>query len=138
MESNNIDIVKASALFKVNISNSFHHIWSIFQTIYLSFCVTGVKGAQERLQALKTVVEQIPVSNYETLRYLVCHMVHVTDRSKENNMSSQNLSICWWPTLLRPDIPSLEFMAAMSTLLSDIIQMVIDNYRFFFFMDREV
>ena len=55
-----------------------------------------------------------------------------------NAMSSKNLAICWWPTLLQPEFQSFEKMTMVSKLLEEIVQTLIDQHGFFFYGEDEV
>ncbi|XP_037674276.1 GEM-interacting protein isoform X3 [Choloepus didactylus] len=56
----------------------------------------------ELIHSLKTLLGQLPDSNYNTLRHLVAHLFRVAGRCEENRMSANNLGIVFGPTLLRP------------------------------------
>ncbi|XP_068939234.1 GEM-interacting protein isoform X3 [Petaurus breviceps papuanus] len=56
----------------------------------------------EAVSALRTLLRQLPCSNYNTLRHLVAHLFRVASRFEENKMSANNLGIVFGPTLLRP------------------------------------
>ena len=56
----------------------------------------------------------------------------VAEHSAENNMHSNNLAICFWPTLLRPEFTSFEKMTLVSKQLEEIIVCLIDEPDFYF------
>jgi hypothetical protein len=56
----------------------------------------------------------------------------VAEHVHENSMSSSNLAICWWPTLFRPDITSMEKVTVISQHLETILQLLIEHHSFFF------
>ncbi|KAM6216861.1 LOW QUALITY PROTEIN: GEM-interacting protein [Rhynchocyon petersi] len=58
--------------------------------------------SHEVIPAIKTLLVQLPHSNYNTLRHLVAHLFRVAAQSEENKMSANNLGIVFGPTLLRP------------------------------------
>ncbi|XP_074059413.1 GEM-interacting protein isoform X2 [Macrotis lagotis] len=62
----------------------------------------GTDPAAESVSALRTLLRQLPGSNYNTLRHLVAHLFRVASRFEENKMSANNLGIVFGPTLLRP------------------------------------
>uniref|UniRef100_A0A8B9W8J6 GEM interacting protein n=1 Tax=Bos mutus grunniens TaxID=30521 RepID=A0A8B9W8J6_BOSMU len=60
----------------------------------------------EVIRSLKTLLVQLPDSNYSTLRHLVAHLFRVAAQFEDNKMSANNLGIVFGPTLLRlPDGP---------------------------------
>ncbi|XP_006886022.1 PREDICTED: GEM-interacting protein [Elephantulus edwardii] len=56
----------------------------------------------EVIRSIKTLLAQLPDSNYNTLRHLVAHLFRVAAQFEENKMSANNLGIVFGPTLLRP------------------------------------
>ena len=62
----------------------------------------------------------------------------VTERSKDNCMDSKNLAICWWPTLLQYEFGDLSKFEAMRPHLEDIVQTMIDQFRFLFCGQEEI
>ena len=62
----------------------------------------------------------------------------VTERSKDNCMDSKNLAICWWPTLLQYEFGDLSKFEAMRPHLEDIVQTLIDQFRFLFCGQEEI
>ena len=67
-----------------------------------------------------------------------CCAFRVTERSKENCMDSKNLAICWWPTLLQYEFGDLSKFEAMRPHLEDIVQTLIDQFRFLFCGQEEI
>ena len=73
---------------------------------------------------------------YELLLFFSIH--RVTESSKDNCMDSKNLAICWWPTLLQYEFGDLGKFEAMRPHLEDIVQTMVDQYRFLFCGQEEV
>ena len=67
-----------------------------------------------------------------------CFLHSVAENSKENKMDVENLAICWWPTLLRPDFTTFDEMSLVSKYLEDIVKTIIEQYGFFFFGEEEL
>ncbi|KAA8899772.1 Rho GTPase activation protein [Sphaerosporella brunnea] len=53
-----------------------------------------------RRDSLHGLINRLPDSNYATLRLLVLHLNRVQEHSNMNRMTSENLAICFGPTLL--------------------------------------
>ena len=64
--------------------------------------------------------------------------IRVAEMSKDNCMDSKNLAICWWPTLLQYEFGDLGKFEAMRPHLEDIVQTMIDQFRFLFCGQEEV
>jgi len=47
-------------------------------------------------------------------------------------MDSKNLAICWWPTLMWPEITSMDTMVLTTRPLEELVQLLIDQHGFFF------
>lgn len=58
------------------------------------------QGAQ-RLAALRALVHELPVHNFETLKFLMQHLKKVVAHSDTNKMEARNLAIVFGPTLVR-------------------------------------
>ncbi|KAE8587571.1 hypothetical protein XENTR_v10022019 [Xenopus tropicalis] len=86
----------------------------------------------ERLQVLKDILRSFPPVNYEVLRFIIAHLNRVSQHSKTNLMTADNLSICFWPTLMRPDFENKEFFSTTKNHQS-VIETFILQCQFFFY-----
>ncbi|XP_022353998.1 GEM-interacting protein isoform X5 [Enhydra lutris kenyoni] len=95
----------------------------------------------EVIRSLKTLLVQLPDSNYSTLRHLVAHLFRVAAQFEENKMSANNLGIVFGPTLLRPpDGPRTAGAGPVTCLLdsghqAQLIEFLIVYYEQIFGMD---
>jgi len=62
----------------------------------------------------------------------------VAQHSSSNSMDSKNLAICWWPTLMWPEITSMDTMYLTTRPLEELVQLLIDQHGFFFHGESEV
>ncbi|EAW84838.1 GEM interacting protein, isoform CRA_a, partial [Homo sapiens] len=96
----------------------------------------------EVIRSLKTLLVQLPDSNYNTLRHLVAHLFRVAARFMENKMSANNLGIVFGPTLLRPpDGPRAASAIPVTCLLdsghqAQLVEFLIVHYEQIFGMDE--
>ncbi|XP_006199215.1 GEM-interacting protein isoform X1 [Vicugna pacos] len=96
----------------------------------------------EVICSLKTLLVQLPDSNYNTLRHLVAHLFRVAAQFKKNKMSANNLGIVFGPTLLRPPDGTGEATAGPVTCLLDsghqaqLIEFLIVHYEQIFGTDE--
>ncbi|XP_006904415.1 GEM-interacting protein isoform X1 [Pteropus alecto] len=96
----------------------------------------------EVIRLLKTLLVQLPDSNYNTLRHLVAHLFRVAAQFEENKMSANNLGIVFGPTLLRPpDGPGAAVTDPGSCLLdfghqAQLVEFLIVHYEQIFGMDE--
>ena len=79
------------------------------------------------------------LSNVLQRTYLISlHLLRVSERSKINCMDSKNLAICWWPTLLQYEFGDLGKFEAMRPHLEDVVQLMIDQFRFLYCGQEEI
>ncbi|XP_008047606.1 GEM-interacting protein [Carlito syrichta] len=96
----------------------------------------------EVVRSLKTLLVQLPDSNYNTLRHLVAHLFRVAARFEENKMSANNLGIVFGPTLLQaPDCPRAAGTLPVTCLLdsghqAQLVEFLIVHYEQIFGMDE--
>lgn len=61
-----------------------------------------------------------------------CLFARVSQNNKMNLMTSENLSICFWPTLMRPDFTTMDALTATRTYQT-IIESFIHQCAYFFY-----
>uniref|UniRef100_A0A3Q2DKR5 Rho GTPase-activating protein 35-like n=1 Tax=Cyprinodon variegatus TaxID=28743 RepID=A0A3Q2DKR5_CYPVA len=91
-----------------------------------------IMDREQRLYAMKDVLRKFPRENYDVFRYVVSHLNRVSQLSRVNLMTSDNLSICFWPTLMRPDFTTMDALTATRTYQT-IIETFIHQCAFFFY-----
>ncbi|XP_041131661.1 rho GTPase-activating protein 5-like [Polyodon spathula] len=86
----------------------------------------------ERLQVLKEIVKKFPSVNYEVFKYVIGHLNRVSQQSRTNFMTADNLSICFWPTLMRPDFENKDTLST-TKLNQSVIESFIQQCQYFFY-----
>lgn len=86
----------------------------------------------ERLVALRDLVQSLPPVNFQVLKFIFRHFVRISENSRINSMDSKNLAICWWPTLLPLEFNDMLMFERMRPHLEQSIQTMIDQYSIFF------
>ncbi|XP_036397709.1 rho GTPase-activating protein 5 [Megalops cyprinoides] len=86
----------------------------------------------ERLQVLKEIVQKFPPVNYEVFKYVITHLNRVSQQSKTTLMTADNLSICFWPTLMRPDFENKDTLST-TKLNQSVIESFIQQSQYFFY-----
>uniref|UniRef100_H0YQU3 Rho-GAP domain-containing protein n=2 Tax=Taeniopygia guttata TaxID=59729 RepID=H0YQU3_TAEGU len=86
---------------------------------------------EQKLLALRDVLRRFPRENYEVFKYVIAHLNRVSQQHRVNLMTSENLSICFWPTLMRPDFSTMDALTATRTYQT-IIELFIHQCPFFF------
>nr|XP_006119695.1 rho GTPase-activating protein 35 [Pelodiscus sinensis] len=95
-----------------------------------------INDREQKLHALKEVLKKFPKENYEVFKYVISHLNKVSHNNRVNLMTSENLSICFWPTLMRPDFSTMDALTATRTYQT-IIELFIQQC-FFFFYNRPI
>ncbi|XP_075594719.1 rho GTPase-activating protein 35 [Balearica regulorum gibbericeps] len=91
-----------------------------------------INDREQKLHALKEVLRKFPKENYEVFKYVIGHLNKVSHNHRVNLMTSENLSICFWPTLMRPDFSTMDALTATRTYQT-IIELFIQQCPFFFY-----
>uniref|UniRef100_A0A8P0P6I2 Rho GTPase activating protein 5 n=1 Tax=Canis lupus familiaris TaxID=9615 RepID=A0A8P0P6I2_CANLF len=86
----------------------------------------------ERLHALKEIVKKFHPVNYDVFKYVITHLNRVSQQNKINLMTADNLSICFWPTLMRPDFENREFLST-TKIHQSVVETFIQQCQFFFY-----
>ncbi|XP_063957288.1 rho GTPase-activating protein 35-like isoform X14 [Lytechinus pictus] len=60
------------------------------------------------------------------LTYMMKHMKRITQCSEENLMTAENLSICWWPSMLHPQSKSFDDLAN-EALLAAVFKLIVEH-----------
>uniref|UniRef100_A0A3Q0SBA7 Rho GTPase-activating protein 35 n=1 Tax=Amphilophus citrinellus TaxID=61819 RepID=A0A3Q0SBA7_AMPCI len=91
-----------------------------------------ISDREQRLYTMKDVLRRFPRENYDVFKYVMSHLLKVSQLSRVNLMTSENLSICFWPTLMRPDFSTMDALTATRTYQT-IIETFIHQCAFFFY-----
>ncbi|KAK5886979.1 hypothetical protein CesoFtcFv8_017956 [Champsocephalus esox] len=85
----------------------------------------------ERLQVLHEIVKKFPSVNYQVFKFIITHLNRVSQHCKCTLMTADNLSICFWPTLMRPDFENKETLST-TKLNQAVIEAFIVQSEYFF------
>ncbi|XP_053328673.1 rho GTPase-activating protein 35 isoform X2 [Spea bombifrons] len=91
-----------------------------------------INDQEQKLQAMKDLLKKFPKENHEIFKYVISHLNRVSQHHHINLMTSENLSICFWPTLMRPDFTTMDALTATRTYQT-IIELFIHQCSFFFY-----
>uniref|UniRef100_A0A3Q3J238 Rho GTPase-activating protein 35 n=1 Tax=Monopterus albus TaxID=43700 RepID=A0A3Q3J238_MONAL len=91
-----------------------------------------INDSEQRFQTMKDILRRFPKENYEVFKYVISHLNKVSQNNKVNLMTSENLSICFWPTLMRPDFTTMDALTATRTHQT-IIESFIHQCMYFFY-----
>ncbi|XP_062867541.1 rho GTPase-activating protein 24 [Trichomycterus rosablanca] len=95
---------------------------------YQQFLLCGKKiptGREQGLLELKNLLHELPVANFNLLKYICQFLSEVQSHSSTNKMSIQNLATVFGPNILRPKAEDPESIiggtAAVQHLMSELI-----------------
>lgn len=91
-----------------------------------------INDLEQKLQAMKDLLRKLPKENQEIFKYVISHLNRVSQHHHSNLMTSENLSICFWPTLMRPDFTTMDALTATRTYQT-IIELFIHQCPYFFY-----
>ncbi|XP_062409234.1 rho GTPase-activating protein 35 [Sardina pilchardus] len=91
-----------------------------------------INDREQRLHTMKDVLRHFPRENYDVFKFVISHLHKVSQLNRVNLMTSENLSICFWPTLMRPDFTTMDALTATRTYQT-IIETFIHQCAFFFY-----
>jgi len=94
--------------------------------------VSSDKEREEQLTEIKKVIKELPELNYNMLEYLLDFLDTMTRDSDDNLMTSENLAICFGPGLLRREEENLGQLMKESSMVTNILTVLVDQYGFFF------
>lgn len=90
----------------------------------------AIKNKDAKLDAFRRLVHDLPENNYQTLKFILRHLLRITEFSAENRMSVQNLAIVFGPTLIRPmsDLNNLVLDMMIQMQQSQVIEFLLLEY----------
>ncbi|KAJ8369008.1 hypothetical protein SKAU_G00090360 [Synaphobranchus kaupii] len=91
-----------------------------------------INDREQKIQTMKDVLRKFPRENYDVFKYVISHLHKVSQNNRVNLMTCENLSICFWPTLMRPDFTTMDALTATRTYQT-IIESFIHQCAFFFY-----
>ncbi|XP_063060779.1 rho GTPase-activating protein 35 [Engraulis encrasicolus] len=91
-----------------------------------------INEREQRFHTMKDVLRHFPRENYDVFKFVVSHLHKVSQQHHVNLMTSENLSICFWPTLMRPDFTTMDALTATRTYQT-ILETFIHQCAFFFY-----
>ncbi|KAI2811274.1 Rho GTPase-activating protein 9 [Blomia tropicalis] len=62
----------------------------------------SIKDSQAKIDAFRKLINDLPPNNYDTLKFILQHLLRIVEYSQENRMSIPNLAIVFGPTLIWP------------------------------------
>uniref|UniRef100_A0A8B9H6B0 Rho GTPase activating protein 12a n=1 Tax=Astyanax mexicanus TaxID=7994 RepID=A0A8B9H6B0_ASTMX len=101
-------------------------------TLFNDF-VSAIKNPdyKQKVQAVKDKVKQLPRPNHDTMQALFKHLRKVIDHGEKNRMTTQSVAIVFGPTLLRPEIETLN-MAVHMVYQNQIVELILLEYETIF------
>ncbi|XP_066508207.1 rho GTPase-activating protein 12-like isoform X2 [Hoplias malabaricus] len=86
---------------------------------------------KQKVQTVKDKVKQLPRPNHDTMQVLFKHLRKVIEHGEKNRMTTQSVAIVFGPTLLRPEVETLN-MAVHMVYQNQIVELVLLEYEAIF------
>ncbi|XP_065196005.1 rho GTPase-activating protein 15-like isoform X2 [Sycon ciliatum] len=67
----------------------------------------------DKRAAMHSLIEALPQNNFDTLKFILEHLMRVTALGDENKMQVQNIAIVFGPTMMRKEIESINLAMEM-------------------------
>ncbi|XP_078581592.1 rho GTPase-activating protein 5-like isoform X11 [Branchiostoma floridae x Branchiostoma japonicum] len=77
----------------------------------------STKDDQIKTRNLREVLRKLSPVTQAVFKYLLEHLYRVSEFSSDNKMTSENLAICFMPTLMRPDFSTFDMGAQSQKIL---------------------
>ncbi|XP_067945909.1 rho GTPase-activating protein 20-like isoform X2 [Watersipora subatra] len=87
---------------------------------------------EDKIKVLQKIIEKLPKGNQLLLRYIICILSHIAERSDENLMTSYNLAVCLGPSLLWNESAEMSEQEASSKTVPLVVQFLIDQCQLIF------
>ncbi|KAM8976869.1 rho GTPase-activating protein 9 isoform 2-T2 [Pelodytes ibericus] len=108
--------------------------FSVFDEFVAAIQMTD---AAVRIQTIKELVTNLPQPNYDTLKYIICHLKSVMEHSESNRMTTQNIGIVFGPTLMRPEKELFCNIAANMVYQNQVVEHFLSHYQEVFSVSPE-
>ncbi|KAF6726856.1 Rho GTPase-activating protein 15 [Oryzias melastigma] len=95
-----------------------------------------IKDHQEKLDAVRKLVQQLPRPNYDIMKLLFSHLQRVLLHSKKNLMSTQGIAIVFGPTLMWPNLDAGN-VAVNMVYQNHIVEFILIESQNIFVMDKK-
>lgn len=76
--------------------------------LYPEWIKAGKTQGQERFLMIQSLIEKIPKKHYIALHFIITHLKTIVKYQDTTKMCASNLSIVFGPTLLRPNVETIE------------------------------
>jgi hypothetical protein len=101
-----------------------------YDSIIAAFDESGDKKALQ--QRTVPIVAEIPLVNYQVLKYLCSFLYQVSLRSEKNKMTIQNLATVFGPNVIRPLEEDYSIMVKHSSSIAGFLELLIERHEAIF------
>ncbi|KAM5145920.1 rho GTPase-activating protein 20-like [Mantella aurantiaca] len=112
------------------LSSDMHGLWME---------VTDIDQPENRIQVIKSLLDQLPEANFNLLQHLFAVLNRIGRNSEENQMTALNLALCIAPNMLwLPTGGDPEEETKSTKKVAQLVQLLIDNYSLIFEQDASL
>ncbi|CAG9126117.1 unnamed protein product [Plutella xylostella] len=109
--------------------------FSVFDRV-LSAC--SIKPREARIKEFRDIVQSLPQCNRDTLKYLLEHLLRVTQYSERNRMHTANLAIVFGPTLLWAPAEQAHNIAIDCIQQNNVVDILLTDFNEIFADDNKI
>jgi hypothetical protein len=99
--------------------------FELYETFVLA---SNVENTEERVLYIRKILKSLPTGNRVFLTYLIKFLSMVAAKADKNHMHAKNLAIVFAPSLLRPEVETMDSLLGDSLNINRILETMINHY----------
>ncbi|XP_053617173.1 rho GTPase-activating protein 9-like isoform X3 [Plodia interpunctella] len=97
----------------------------------------SIKPREAKIKEFRDIIQALPQCNRETLKYLLEHLLRVTQYSEHNRMHTANLAIVFGPTLLWAPAEQAHNIAIDCIQQNNVVEVLLNDFKEIFAEDTK-
>ncbi|XP_013184121.2 uncharacterized protein LOC106129952 isoform X2 [Amyelois transitella] len=97
----------------------------------------SIKPREAKIKEFRDIIQALPQCNRETLKYLLEHLLRVTQYSERNRMHTANLAIVFGPTLLWAPAEQAHNIAIDCIQQNNVVEVLLNDFKEIFNEDTK-
>ncbi|XP_039751957.1 uncharacterized protein LOC120627900 isoform X2 [Pararge aegeria] len=97
----------------------------------------SIKPREARIKEFQGIIQALPPCNHDTLKFLLEHLLKVTEHSERNRMHTANLAIVFGPTLLWAPAEQQHNIAIDYIQQNNVVDILLNDFKDIFVEDNK-
>ncbi|XP_072934179.1 uncharacterized protein [Epargyreus clarus] len=97
----------------------------------------SIKPREARIKEFRDIVQALPPCNRDTLKFVLEHLLRVTEYSERNRMHTSNLAIVFGPTLLWAPADKVDNIAIDCIQQNNVVDILLNDFKEIFAEDAK-